>query len=111
MSYNLQLSMQSVPITTNVSSNPAQAIQHYMIKFIRDLWQVGGFLRVHRFPPPIITYRHDITEILLKAAVNTKKTKPDQTVGVNMMNIKVPHYQDSFKIQKENRSKWQNRYT
>ena len=50
--------MQSVPITTNVvSENPAYgeeySIQHYMIKFVSDLGQVGGFLRVLRFPPPI----------------------------------------------------------
>ena len=38
----LQLPMQPVPITTNVvSSNPAQAIQHYVIKFVSDLRQVG----------------------------------------------------------------------
>jgi hypothetical protein len=28
-------------------------VQHYMIKFVSDLPQVGGFLRVLRFPPPI----------------------------------------------------------
>jgi hypothetical protein len=55
---NLQLSMQSVPITTNVfSSNPTHgemySIQPYVIKFVSDLRQVGGFLRVLRFPPPI----------------------------------------------------------
>ena len=52
---NLQLPMQSVPMTTNVvSSNPAHgvvySIQHYVIKFVSDLRQVGGFLR---FPPPV----------------------------------------------------------
>jgi hypothetical protein len=37
---DLQLSMQSVPITTNVvSSNSAQAM--YVIKFVSDLRQVG----------------------------------------------------------------------
>ena len=41
--------MQSVPITTNVvSSNPANnemySIQHYVLKFVNDLRQVGGFL-------------------------------------------------------------------
>jgi len=51
---DLQLSMQSVTIPTNVvSSNPIQATQHYVIKFVSDLRQVGGFLRVLRFPPPI----------------------------------------------------------
>jgi hypothetical protein len=48
--------MQSVPMTTNVvSSNPTHgevhAIQHYVIKLVSDLWQVGGFLRVLWFPP------------------------------------------------------------
>jgi hypothetical protein len=52
---DLQLPMQSVHITTNVVSlNPAHgevySIQHYVIKFVSDLQQVGGFLR---FPPPI----------------------------------------------------------
>jgi hypothetical protein len=28
-------------------------IQHYAIKFVSDLRQVDGLLRVHRFPPPI----------------------------------------------------------
>jgi hypothetical protein len=55
---DLQLPVQSVPITSKVvSSNPVNgemySIQHYVIKFVRDLRQVGGFLRVLRFPPPI----------------------------------------------------------
>jgi hypothetical protein len=29
------------------------SIQHYVITFFSDLWQVGGFLRVLQFPPPI----------------------------------------------------------
>jgi hypothetical protein len=51
--------MQSVSITTNVvSSNPAHgevySIQLYVIKFVSDLWEVGGFLWLLRFlPPPI----------------------------------------------------------
>ena len=54
---DLQLPMQSVPITTNVvSSNLAvgegYSIQCYVI-FVSDLRQVGGILRVLRFPPPI----------------------------------------------------------
>ena len=28
-------------------------IQHYVIKFVNDMRQVGGFLRVLQFPPPI----------------------------------------------------------
>ena len=29
------------------------SVQHYVIKFVSDLRQVDGFLRVLRFPPPI----------------------------------------------------------
>ena len=47
--------MQSVPITTNVvsSNDEVYSIQYYMIKFVSDLRQVGVFLRVIHFPPPI----------------------------------------------------------
>jgi hypothetical protein len=41
--------------TSAISSNPANgevySIQHEMIKFVRDLRKVGGFLRVKRFYP------------------------------------------------------------
>ena len=30
-----------------------RSVQHYMIKFVSDLRQVGGFLRILRFPSPI----------------------------------------------------------
>ena len=55
MVVGLQLPVQLVPITTKgVSSNPIHSevysIQHYVIKFVSDLRQVGGFLP---FPPPI----------------------------------------------------------
>jgi hypothetical protein len=47
--------MQSVPITTDVvSSNLDQGeVYNIVIKFVIDLRQVCGFLRVLRFPPPI----------------------------------------------------------
>jgi hypothetical protein len=55
---DLQLPMQSVPITTKVvSSSPAHgevlSIKHYVKKFVSDLRQVGGFLRVFQFSPLI----------------------------------------------------------
>jgi hypothetical protein len=55
---DIKLPMQSVSITNKVvSSNPANgevySIQHYVIQFVRDLRQVGDFLRRLRFPPPI----------------------------------------------------------
>jgi len=53
----LQPPMHSVPITTYVvNSSPdhdqVYSIQHYVIKVISDLRQVGGFLRVLRLPLP-----------------------------------------------------------
>ena len=55
---DLCLPIQSVHITTEaVSSNPAHgevySIQHYLIKFVSELRQVGVFLRVLRIPPPL----------------------------------------------------------
>jgi hypothetical protein len=52
---DLQLHVQSVPITTKIlSSNPVHgevySIQHYVIMFVSDLGQVSGLLW---FPPPI----------------------------------------------------------
>ena len=54
-------------------SRSGRGVQHYMIKLVSDLRQVGNFLR---FPPQIKLTPHDITELLLKVALNTiKKTK------------------------------------
>ena len=49
------LPMHLKPITTNiVNSNPAQGrCTRCNIKFVSDLRQVCGFLRVLRFPPPV----------------------------------------------------------
>jgi hypothetical protein len=54
----VQLPIKSMAITANVvSSNPVDgevcSMQHYVIKFVSDLWQDSGFLPVLRFPPPI----------------------------------------------------------
>ena len=55
---NLQLPVQSVPITAKVvSSNSAHrelySTEHYVIKFVSDMRQVGGFLPVLLRPPPV----------------------------------------------------------
>jgi hypothetical protein len=76
---DLQLPMQLVPITTKVvSSNHAHgevySIQHHEIKFVNDLRQVGGFIRVLLFPPPILTVT--IIKILLKMVLNTISLNP-----------------------------------
>ena len=55
---DLELPVQSVPITTKiVNSNPAHgevySIHQYVIKFVSDLQKVNAFLWVHQFPPSI----------------------------------------------------------
>jgi hypothetical protein len=56
---DLQLPMHSMSIITTkvVSLNPAHGevylIQHYVIKLVSDLRQVGALLWVLRLPPPI----------------------------------------------------------
>ena len=69
--------MKSVPITTKVVClNPpcgeVYSVQHYVIKFVSDLRQVGGLLRVLQFLPPKTDSHNNINEILLKVALNTK---------------------------------------
>ena len=68
--------MQSVYITTTVvSSNPVHgevySIQHYVIKFVSDLQQVRRFSPGTPASATNKTYHHDITELLLKVALNT----------------------------------------
>ena len=64
-----------------MSSNPAHGEvylkQHYVIKFVSGLRQVGGFLRVLWFPPPInLTAMHDITETIVESGVNHHSAPP-----------------------------------
>ena len=65
-----------MPITTKVViSNPIHhkvySIQHYVIKFVSNLHQVGGFPLSTPVSSTNKTDCHDITEILLKVASNT----------------------------------------
>jgi hypothetical protein len=67
------------PDTKVVSSNPVHgevySIQYYVITFVRDLRQIGGFLR---FPPPIKLTA--IAEILLKVALSTINQTNEATI-------------------------------
>ena len=40
-------------VSSNAVYGELYSIQHYVIKFVSYLRQVGGFLLVHLFPPPI----------------------------------------------------------
>jgi hypothetical protein len=67
-------------------SGEVYSIQHYVIKFVSDLRQIGGF---NPSTPVSSTYmyntdRHDITEILLKVALNTiNQIKPTMLYGIS----------------------------
>ena len=51
-------------------SDEVYSIQHYVIKFVSDLQQVGIFLRVHQSSTNE-TVCHDVRKILLKVVLNT----------------------------------------
>ena len=73
---DLQLPVRSMPITIKVVSlNPVHyelySIQHYVKKFVSDLWQVSGFPRIFRVSSNKKSGCHDITEILLNVAFST----------------------------------------
>ena len=52
-------------------SGEVYSIQHYVIKFVSDLRQVGWFSPGTSVTSTNKTYLHDITEILLIVALNT----------------------------------------
>ena len=56
------------------------SIQHYVIKFVSDLQQVGGFLLVLWFPPPIKLTA--TKEILLKVALKTITLVPPDLINL-----------------------------
>ena len=85
---DIQLPVQSVPIISKiVCSNPIHgevySIQHYLIKFVSDLWQIGGFLRVLQFPPP--RYNWNIVE----SGVKYHKPNLNLTLSNGMYSIEV----------------------
>ena len=50
---DLQLPITTKVVNLNTVHDEVYSIQHYVIKFVSDLRQTSGFLRVHRFLPPI----------------------------------------------------------
>jgi hypothetical protein len=50
------------------------SIQHYVIKFVSDLWQVGGFIQVLRFSPPITLTATYNWNIVWKKSLKIPKT-------------------------------------
>ena len=60
-------------VSLNLTHGEVYLIQHYVIKFVSYLRQVSGFIEVLGLSP---TDRHNITEILLKMALNTITLSP-----------------------------------
>jgi len=68
-----------VSITTNVvSSNTVKSegysIQHYVIKFVSESRQLGGFHRVLRLPPPIKLLKVALSTIYLNQIKEYRET-------------------------------------
>jgi hypothetical protein len=59
-----------------------------VIKFVSDLWQVNGFLRVPRFPPPIK---------LTTVALNTINLKPWIKQIITLYLYRIRHYHKNYK--------------
>ena len=76
---DLQLPVQSVPITTTVVSGEVYSIQNYVIKFVNELQQVSDFLR---FPPPIkLTATTNNYDVLLELDTQYSYTMVRLTTG------------------------------
>ena len=77
-------------MSSNLVHGVVYSIQHYVIKYVSDLRQVGGFL--HQ-----LTDRHDLTEILLKVVLNTTALKYNLTYGDRLTAIFWVHTDSIFK--------------
>jgi len=45
--------LSKLQLSLNLDYGEVYSLQHYVMKFVSDLRQVGGFLPVLPFPPPI----------------------------------------------------------
>jgi hypothetical protein len=82
----------TVPITSKfVSTNTAHgemfSIQHYVIKLDSDVIQVGGFLRILLFPPPIV----------LRVGLNTNPP-PYKTINIKNVVIIINYFAFSVRF-------------
>jgi hypothetical protein len=61
-----------------------RGVEHYVLKFISDLRQIGGFLRLlYSGSSTNKTDHHNITEILLKVTLNT--IKPTKKTPIRLL--------------------------
>jgi hypothetical protein len=69
--YSLFISKKCLFIGEPRNHGEVYSIQHYVIKFVSDLWQVGGLNPGTPVSPTNKTDCHDIAELLLKVVLNT----------------------------------------
>jgi hypothetical protein len=95
---DLLLPIPPVHITTTiVSSNTFHGkvylIQHYVIKFVSDLWQAGGFPADTSDSSTNIADRQDITEIYFDSGVKHYNSNPSTEkycyANTNIYNVKI----------------------
>ena len=77
---NLQLPVESVPITSKVvSSNlvhgEVYSIQHYVTQYISDFRQIGSFRLVLQLPPPI-SWLPRYSWHIVESGIKHRKPKP-----------------------------------
>ena len=99
-SLDLQLYVQSVPITNKVvSSNPAHgeifSIQYYVIRFFSDMWWFFPGIPVSANNKTANS--QDIAEILLKVALSAIKHKPISK-NTTILTSKYIHYTKSSDV-------------
>jgi hypothetical protein len=73
-------------------SRSEQGVQHYVIKFVSDLRQIGGFLPVLRFPTAITL----TAIILLKYYWKWCQTPSNKQTSRNHVNIKLGRMQEAL---------------
>jgi hypothetical protein len=78
------------------------SIQNYVIKFVSDLQQVGGFIRVLQYTNK--TDRHDITEILLKVALNTITPTLNPYINFSKLSPLILYFLSAINVMKKTNS-------
>ena len=82
--------------TYAISAYHNYSLQHYVIKFVSHLQQVGDLLRVLRFPPSNKTDSHNITEIFIfESGVKHHNSNPFMCMFMNHLNYSSYHNDSS----------------
>ena len=78
-------------MSSNRAHGEVYSIQHYVIKFVSDLWQFGGFRQILQFLP--LKKMTALTEILLIVALITITLTPN---NLKVFGSKSGYHTNSF---------------